>query len=277
VRRGRRAHSSRDSLVPLIAAALALLASSGCARRYAVEGLVTAVDPAKGTMTVSHRAVPGLMPAMVMPFHLQKPADAQRIKPGDRVRFELAKSQARKVRVVAARQEFAIPMARGALRLGDSVPDFVLIDQTGSPVRLSDFRGQAVAINFIYTRCPLPDVCPRLAAAFAYAERELRNRPVVFLSVTVDPQHDTPEVLREYAARWRADPERWRFLTGELETVREVAEQFGLAFWPEENMIGHTVTTAVVDPQGRVAALIEGSAYRAAELRDLLAGVSREL
>jgi protein SCO1 len=275
VRRGRRAHSSRNSLVPLIATALALLAGSGCARRYAVEGLVTAVDPAKGTMTVSHRAVPGLMPAMVMPFHLHKPADAARVKPGDRVRFELAKSRARKVRIVSVKQEFAIPQGRRALLVGDAVPDFTLTDQTGAAVRLSDFRGRAVAINFIYTRCPLPDVCPRLSAAFAYAAKQLHDRPLTFLSITVDPQHDTPEVLREYAARWRADQERWRFLTGDLAAVRGVAEIFGLTFWPEENMIGHTVTTAVIDPRGRVAALIEGSAYRAAELRDLLARVSQ--
>ena len=238
-----------------------------------MEGLVTAVDPAKGTMTVSHRPVPGLMPAMVMPFRLQRPQDVERVKPGTRVRFQLVDSQARKVRVLEVRQAYATPVARQALKVGDEVPDFALTGQTGSVLRFSDLRGRAVAINFIYTRCPLPDVCPRLGAAFAYAETQLRDQPVAFVSITVDPQHDTPEVLREYAARWRADPQRWHFLTGSLDAVREVAERFGLTFWPEENMIGHTVTTAVIGPDGRVAALIEGSAYRAAELRDLLSGV----
>ena len=106
--------------------------------------------------------------------------------------------------------------------------------------------------------------------------RELREEPVTFLSVTVDPQYDTPEVLRAYAARYRADNERWRFLTGLKDRVRGVAASFGLAFWPEENMIAHTVTTAVLDREGKIAALIQGSRFRAVELRDLIAAVLRQ-
>lgn len=238
-----------------------------------MEGLVTAVDPAAGAITVSHRAVPGLMPAMVMPFRLAHAADALRVQPGDRVRFQLANSRARKLKVVALRQDFAPPAQAAALKIGDPVPGFTLTDHTGSPLRLDDLRGRTVAIDFIYTRCPLPDVCPRLSAAFAYAARELRGQPVELLSITVDPQHDTAAVLNEYARRWRDRPENWRFLTGPLDDIREVAGRFGLLFWPEENMIAHTITTAIVDRDGRLAALIQGSSFRPAELRDLIAAV----
>lgn len=271
--RSLRTHSARHSLVPLILAA-ASIAGTGCAKRYRIEGLVTSVDPARGTMTVSHREVPGLMPAMVMPFRLARPADAGRVHPGDRVRFELANSRASKVQVIAIQQDFTPPAAAAALKLGDLVPDFTLTDQTGSAVRLSNFRGRAVAIDFIYTRCPLPDVCPRLSAAFAYAARALRDQPVTLISITVDPQHDTPQVLNEYASRFRADQEQWRFLTGTMDDIREVASRFGLIFWPEENMIAHTVTTAIVDREGRIAALIQGSSFRPQELRDLILTVA---
>jgi protein SCO1 len=225
-------------------------------------------------MTVSHRAIPGYMPAMVMPFHLARPVDIDRVKPGARVRFDLSKSLARKVRVVGTKQDFAAPKTGAKLAVGDDVPDFELTDQDSRPVRLSDFRGRVVAIDFIYTRCPLPDVCPRLSAAFAYVAHQVAGPDLTLLSVTVDPQYDTPEILSEYARRWNADPLRWRFLTGSMDEVRNVAARFGLVFWPEENMIAHTVVTAVIDRQGRLAALVEGAAYRPRELRDLVLSIT---
>lgn len=209
---------------------------------------------------------------MVMPFEA-RPADIERLKPGTRIRFKLAGSAARDIHIVGEKQNFTPPPATRKLTMGEAVPDFVLTDQQSRAVRLSDFRGRVVAIDFIYTRCPLPDVCPRLSASFAYVGRQLRDQDVTLLSVTVDPEYDTPAVLSEYARRWNADRERWRFLTGTMQNVSEVAARFGLVFWPEENMIAHTVVTAVIDRQGRLAALIEGAKFRPAELTDLLRSI----
>ena len=83
-----------------------------------------------------------------------------------------------------------------------------------------------MAINFIYTRCPLPDVCPRLSANFATLQRRFRdplNRDLVLLSVTVDPDYDTPPVLADYARRWAADLSVWRFLTGDIGSAGRAA------------------------------------------------------
>ena len=259
-------HRRRYHLIPLIA----ILAFAGCAKRYHGEGLVTAVDPAQARVTISHRAIPGYMPAMVMPFRLARPDDGRRVHPGDRVRFELRSAQVRNLRVIGTKQDFPIAAPAHVLKAGDAVPDFELTDQLGRPLRFADLRGRVTAIDFVYTRCPLPDVCPRLSASFAYAARALRDKPVTFVSVTVDPQFDTPAVLNAYAQRYGADSEQWRFLTGDMERIKEVAGWFGLVFWPEENMIAHTVTTAVVDREGRIAALIQGSSFRPAELRDLI-------
>jgi len=90
------------------------------------------------------------------------------------------------------------------------------------------------------------------------------------LSITLDPVYDRPEILAEYARRWQANRETWRFLTGGVEEIAAVAGQFGLIYWPEEGSITHTVATAVVGRDGKLAALIEGSSYRPEQLRDLV-------
>ncbi len=247
-----------------------LLLITGCAKRYHVEGLVTGVDPGRSTVTVSHRAIPGYMPAMMMPFRLQHPVNDGVIRPGVRVRFDLKNNVARNIRVVAVSQNFVQPAPVSQLAIGDLAPEFELTDEQGRATRLSQFRGRVVAIDFIYTRCPLPDVCPRLSAGFAYVARQLRDGDLTLLSITVDPQFDTPEILKSYAQRWNADPQTWHFLTGSPETVRDVTGRFGLVFWPEENMISHTVMTVIIDREGRLAARIEGASYRPVELRDLV-------
>src|SRR5207247_989594 len=110
-----------------------------------------------------------------------------------------------------------LPPNPDQVAIGASMPDFVLTDQLHRRVRLSDFRGKVVAVDFIYTRCPLPDVCPRLSANFARLQRRFGEKigaELALLSITIDPQYDTPDVLLRYAKIWNAGPEGWRFLTG---------------------------------------------------------------
>jgi protein SCO1/2 len=156
------------------------------------------------------------------------------------------------------------------LAVGETVPDFELTDQTGAQVRLSAFRGHAVAINFIYTRCPLPDVCPRLSANFARLARRFGPR-VILLSLTIDPGNDTPEVLARYATLWKANPENWHFLTGDPAVIRSVASSFGMLYFAEEGSLSHTSATAVIGTGGRLAGIVEGSGYAVSQLGDLIA------
>jgi protein SCO1/2 len=130
------------------------------------------------------------------------------------------------------------------------VADFTLIDQTGKPVRLSQFAGKVVALTFIYTSCPLPNFCFRLSNHFGQLNKRFAarmGRDLVLLSITFDPVHDSPEVLAKYAATCKADPKSWHFLTGSLAEVKAVCARFGLNFWQEEGLFTHSMHTVVID------------------------------
>jgi protein SCO1/2 len=114
-------------------------------------------------------------------------------------------------------------------------------------------------------------VCPRLSAGFARLQKRFAAGDLVLLSVTLDPQYDTPDVLALYAKIWRADPARWHFLTGDLAEVQRVAARAGIIYWPEEGLLTHTSETALIGRDGKLVALIEGSGYSAGQLGDLIA------
>jgi protein SCO1/2 len=238
------------------------------ARNYSVDGIVVAVDPATRTMLVSHRAIRRFMPAMMMPFRVESGAELAGVHPGSRVQFELTvnheRSLARNVKVTG--EEEAPKAAAERLPIGAALPDFRLTDQDGRAVTAADLRGTVVAINFIYTRCPLPDVCPRLSANFAVLAKRFGGR-VALLSVTVDPDYDTPAVLKEYARRWSADPATWRFLTGD---VAGLASRLGEVYWFDEGSIGHNSMTSIFGRDGKLAAVVEGAGYRVDQLADLI-------
>jgi protein SCO1/2 len=227
------------------------------ARSYHVDGVVVAVDPMARTMLVSHRPIANYMPAMLMPFRVADARDLESLHPGVRVEFSLEVGKqhtvARNIRRAAGADiEIAAPKER--LRIGDPVSD------------LAEYRGRVVAINFIYTRCPLPDVCPRLSANFAAMQLRFRNTDLMLISVTVDPDYDTPAMLADYARRWGAEPDRWRFLTGNT----PLAAALGEVYWTDEGSIGHNSVTSIIGRDGRLAAVLEGSAYRADQLENLI-------
>src|SRR5689334_21827321 len=268
-------------------AALALICVVGatsCVKRYPAEGLVLRVERERQTVTISHREIIGYMPAMTMPFRVKKAAELAGLAPGSHVQFQLEVTQRGAVvrnlhsQMVAPDgvvtengQRLRLPPTPEKLAIGAAVPDFALTDQSSMPVHLADFRGQVVALNFVYTRCPLPDVCPRLCAGFARLQKRFAGRDLALLSVTLDPQYDSPAVLAGYAKIWRADLARWHFLTGGLEDVQRVAGRFGIISWPEEGLLTHTSETAVIARDGKLVALIAGSSYTADQLGDLIA------
>lgn len=259
-------------------------------KEYTITGMVLRVDPARRNVLVSHDAVPGLMAAMTMSFDVRDAKELTGVQPGNAVTFTLAVGQqsmrAERVRVVPYRSVEQDPLTARRLALlkslsaapkplpvGGMVPDFTLTDQARRQVRLSQFRGKVVALNFIYTSCALPQFCYRVANHFGVVQRRFRReagREVVFLTVTFDPLRDTPEKLAEYAAQWNADPDVWHFLTGEAAAVRRVCNVFGVDFFPDEGLMNHSIRTAVIDRQGTLVANIEGNQYSAAQLGDLV-------
>ncbi len=262
----------------IVVSALTILVSalSVAAKTYSVDGIVVALDPAAHTILVSHRPIAGYMPAMAMPFRVADPADLRGLYPGVRVQFQLDVAKDRAVArhvLKTGAPDAAIAPPKEALRIGDPVGDFHLTDQNGRSVTAADLRGKVAAIDFIYTRCPLPDVCPRLAASFAALQRRFaQNAGVLLLSVTVDPDYDTPAVLADYARRWGAGA-NWKFLTGD---VARFAARLGEVYWSDEGSIGHNSTTTIVGRDGRIAARVEGSSWRVEQLENLIARELKE-
>ena len=261
---------------------MTIAAAAGCARHYTTGGLVLRVDRPGAVVTISHDAFPGLMDAMVMPFELKGPARAARPARGDRVRFRLAVKGSRSwvdrleiesaARVDAGLQQS--PTVPALVPIGAPVPNFELIDQTGTTVSLAALRGKVVAVTFIYSRCPLPDYCPRMVASF----RALRDRfadrigrELVLLTISFDPRYDTPDMLRKYAESHDAGGPAWHFLTGDEKSIQRVCAAFGIEYWAEEGLITHSLQTAVIDREGRLVATVEGKDFTQRQLGDLVA------
>ncbi|HLK64813.1 MAG TPA: SCO family protein [Bryobacteraceae bacterium] len=255
-------------------ALVAILAVAAFAKSYPVDGIVVALDPSGATMLVSHRPIGKYMGAMMMPFRVESPRELQGLYPGARVQFDLIvgknRSFARNIRKSGG-GDGEIPAPREKLAIGAYLPEFQLTDQEGATVRSSDLRGRVLAIDFIYTRCPLPDVCPRLAANFAALQRrfpQALGTDLMLLSVTVDPDFDTPSILSAYAKRWAADNRGWRFLTGD---VSKLAAALGEVYWNDEGSIGHNSMTSIIGRDGRLAAMVDGSSWRIEQVQYLIA------
>ena len=261
-------------------------------KRYSVRGMVLRVDPAARTFTVSHEAIDGLMSAMIMPFEVRDARDLQPLAPGALVEFTLVigaqAGYATEIRIrtyqtaeqdpLTARRLALLKKAAGRavppLATGQPVPDFTLTDQAGQPVRFSTIAaGKVVALNFVYTRCALPQFCLRASNVFSVLQRRFARqygRDLVLLTVTFDPERDTPEVLATYAAQFNADPKMWRFLTGKVADVRRVCALFGVESYLDEGLVNHSLHTAVIDRRGRLVTNVEGNQYTPEQLGDLI-------
>ena len=245
------------------------------------------VDRPGSIVTISHDAFPGFMDAMVMPFDVKGSAREVVLRPGDRVRFRLAvkggaggRSWVDRVEVTSAAPADAglqqTPATPVLVPVGSSMPDFELTDQADTPVALSALKGKVVAVTFIYSRCPLPDYCPRMIENFRAIRQRFSarmDRDLVLLTISFDPKYDTPQVLTRYAASQRAGGPGWHFLTGDAAKIERVCNAFGIQYWAEEGLITHSLQTAVIDRDGRLAATVEGKDFTPAQLGDLVAAV----
>jgi protein SCO1/2 len=267
----------------IVVGALALSAAA-CASHHTGNGLVLRVDRPGAVVTISHDALPNFMDAMAMPFDLKGPARQVKLSPGDRVSFRLAvkkgQSWVDRVEVVSAAPVDAglqqTPAAPELVPVGSSIPDFTLTDQAGAPVALSGLKGKVVAVTFIYSRCPLPDYCPRMIENFRAVRQRFATRmtkDLVLHTISFDPKYDTPEILTRYASSQRAGGAGWHFLTGDPANIERVCNAFGIQYWAEEGLITHTLQTAVIDREGKLAATVEGKDFTPQQLGDLVGAV----
>jgi protein SCO1 len=158
-------------------------------------------------------------------------------------------------------------------------PNFTLIAQDGKPVALADLHGKVVALTFIYTECP--DICPLLTQKMVQVQDELGadfGKKIAFVSVTLDPQHDTPEILKDYAQFWGAKPQGWSFLTGSPEAVRDVTRRYGVFFLKKEDgSVEHSQLTTLIDGDGEMRVQYLGVRFDPEEFRrDLVSLVNKE-
>jgi protein SCO1/2 len=238
-------------------------------RVFLVRGIVQELAPGAQTVTVQHEAISNYMDAMTMPFKVKSASNLAGLQPGDRVTFQLHVTDTESwiddinrggaVTLPArARPEPGAAPAAAAVGVADpACADCRFTNELGQAVSLRDFRGQALAITFFYTRCPLPDYCPRLSKNFEMASEKLAALPGLavnwhFLSISFDPQFDSPARLKNYAQAYRYDPAHWSFLTGAPDQIAELARRAGVNYQPADGTIDHNFRTLIVDPAGRL-------------------------
>lgn len=278
-----------------IAVILAALLAAGCGRKAAAEpvadaapkpegwdlrGQIVAVNKDRGTLTVHHEEIPNFMPAMIMEFKVS-PGDLATAKPGSHIRawlyragddFALEKiwpdDEAARRAVEAAtealKQDTAIRGPHPYREVGEQAPDFALYDQDGRVVQASRFLGRRIVLNFIFTRCPDPKMCPASTAkmmALQAATKEEGITGIEFISVTLDPKYDTPGILRQYADDHGIDTSNFSFLTGPQIAVTNLMAQLGVIAIEKDGLITHSLATLLIDENGKIIHREDGSGW----------------
>jgi len=229
---------------------------------YVAEGTVRSVDPGARQLTLAHDEIPGFMPAMTMNFDVAEGTSLDALRPGARVRFELERTGS-SLRILSVASTGAVDVAAGASGVAsaaapaelDAAPDFELIDQDGRRFALHDQAGSAVLLDFIFTRCAGP--CPILTSRHVELQRrlprELQAR-MQFVSVSLDPEYDRPELLRSYARQRGINLGNWTLLTGEQAAVDAVLKAYGVgSVRLDDRNLEHLVATFLIDPEQRIA------------------------
>ncbi|MBV8113562.1 MAG: SCO family protein [Silvibacterium sp.] len=237
-------------------------------KTYHIRGVVVAIDPAKGAVTLDTDAIPGYMDAMIMPYTLKNPGIIGELHTGDTITADLFTSDSANaidniVVVGQAKADYKPPVAYKPLNPGDPVPDFKLLNQNDKPIHIAQFRGKVLLVTFIYTRCPLADYCPRMSHNFASLDHLLASDFDLYskthlLSISFDPTYDTPAVLRSYGGSYtgrytREDFTHWDFAAPSEKELPDLLHFFLVGATPEKDRtITHSLSTIVIDQQGKV-------------------------
>ncbi len=303
---GRRRRGARRLAWALLASVLS--GAAGCGRapeagaaavaakpkeeRYALTGEIVRVEAERKVLVVRHDEIKGYMPAMTMEFQVGA-GDLAVAKPGQRIRAEMVPVQDgdfRLEKIWPDDRAVADAVKAGALQLrqdthtrgknayrevGEALPGFALFDQSGRVVDSTRWRGKQIMLNFIFTRCPVATMCPAATAKMMSAQKLAREAKVPnleLISITLDPAYDTPGVLREYADARGIDTANFSFLTGPETAIKDLLTQFGVIAEFDGDMLKHTLTTLLIDDQGRIVHRADGSLW---EAKDFVAKMKR--
>lgn len=255
-------------------------------REFPLTGQIVSIKADRTEVTVKHDDVKGFMPAMTMAFTVKEPRLLDALQPGDLIKATLVITdeegylkglQKIGAAPLAPRGASTTPAAE-ALKPGDPIPDAPFVDDDGRPRPLAAYRGQFVLMTFIYTRCPLPDYCPRMHKYLGRLQQSIKARPALgkqvrLLSVSFDPDFDTPVQLKATATSVGADPAVWRFVTAPRDVVESFGARLGLSVFregPNGQTITHNLRTALVDRDGKLVRTYNGNDWSPDEVvRDL--------
>jgi protein SCO1/2 len=252
---------------------------------YHLRGKVVSTDAAKGEVTVNHEAIPGFMEAMTMPYKMKDASILSELHPGDVITADVLVSQDPDadilldhiVVVAQVKPDYRPTVTYHVPAAGDAVPDFKMRNQDGRPIHLGQFKGKVLVVTFIYIRCPSPEFCPRVTRNFAALEKLMAANPGLYakshlLSISFDPEHDTPERLRAYGVTYMgSDAERafahWEFAVPEKPALAEMARFFDLGMSENaDTTITHTLSTTLIGSDGKVVRFYPGNEWTAEQI-----------
>ena len=260
---------------------------------YNVRGVVRGIAADRTKAVIRHEAIPDYMPAMTMEFNMRDTNELGGLRTGDAITFRLTVTDGthwidmvRKTGVTTndaadPSHRLTAPKIR-ELKPGDLLPDCKLLAENGKPIYFSDFRGKAIAFTFFFTRCPLPDYCPRMGNNFAKARELVRateHAPTnwLCLSISFDPDFDQPAVLSSYANFYRQqDTNGWLFAAAPTSSLAVLAPRLDLMVHHEQGGgISHNLRTVVLDPGGKIYRQFDGNEWTPQELARALMEAAR--
>jgi protein SCO1/2 len=274
---------SRGSRAGWLALA-SLVIVGGCQRssekHYALRGRVISKDASAQQLTVDNEDVPGFMPAMTMPYPVKDPKGLEAVQPGDLISADVEVKDGywlQHLTITDQRGRGKLPAETASQELapGATVPDVPMIDQDGKTLHLRQFKGKAVLLTFIYTRCPLPDFCPLISSEFAEIHKQLKQDPddlkrTHLISISLDPAYDTAPVLRKYGLAYLQDDasgfKQWDFVSTTPQDLQKLAAAFGLQYSEQDNQIAHSMETVLLAANGTVAKSWPGNEWKPGEV-----------
>jgi protein SCO1/2 len=277
-------------MLEALGAIIFVLFVSGCSeaiasvRKFDARGVIEEIKPAQRQVVIKHEAIPNYMPAMTMPFEVKNAKELAGLSTNDEVSFTLVVTDKegwienlKKIGVStnepteSIRSQVRVARDVQPLDVGDPMPDYSFTNSLGRKISLSGFKGQPYAFTFIFTRCPFPNFCPRMSSNFADAYEKLKhatNAPAQWHLITIsfDPQFDTPERLREFSARYNPGPNKWDWATGAMIDIDAITDQFGLIVQSDKGLLNHNLRTVVVGADGTIRNILIGNEWQPDEL-----------
>ena len=237
-------------------------------RTFAAKGVVEELKPDGRTVVIQHEAISNYMADMTMPFKVKDQNELAGVQVGDEILFQLHVSDTESW-IGSITKIGTVPLVKNsrpadshsaqipAVSRNNPLLEYKFTNELGQAMSLTSFHGQALAVTFFFTRCPLPEFCPRLSKNFQEASQKLAamtNAPANwhFLSISFDTEFDSPATLKAYGESYQYDPQHWSFLTGAPDKISELARSCGVTYKSDAGTINHNFRTLIVDATGHL-------------------------